>query len=295
MNGQVLCLWLTLFALLLESGMAQDEDVVTTEAPTLATERLPHDEPTSETPAETAVETDTESAPEHAVDEPLASVAPEPQATLEPSTETATESAAEPEPQSEPAAELESKSTMQPEPEPEVAVEALPEATAQTAAASAHDMDGDLAATAAATMAPNVDYQNDAAATPELPSQSHSSEAPTTQPKTSLEVIMNCYSCSSYPKGKCDQKPSGEMSCPASSKEGCYTLIKSDTKLIMRGCISELSEEGDRYCRKESRHCKLCYDKLCNKDAAPPASASAVQILSNSVWWILCVLWLMLL
>ncbi|XP_062123834.1 protein TsetseEP [Drosophila sulfurigaster albostrigata] len=231
-------------------------------------------EPTTEVkPAEElepAAEAEPEAQPEPALE---AEPAAEPEPLSEPTIQSGTEPAAEPE--TEPAAEQLPEPAAKPETKP--LAEPLPEPAAESEAKSATAPEAE------------TDYQNDAAA-----SQSHSSAEQTTmQPSPSLNT-MNCYSCSSYPRGKCDQKPSDTSPCQAISKEGCYTLIKSDTQLIMRGCISELSEEGNKYCRKEPKHCVLCYDKLCNKDVAPPATASAVRILNNSAVWILYVIKLIL-
>ncbi|KAM8716219.1 hypothetical protein ACLKA7_003151 [Drosophila subpalustris] len=140
----------------------------------------------------------------------------------------------------------------------------------------------------------DLDYQNDAQDTSEKTTQKSSSEAPMpTKPNTVVDSNsgVNCYSCSSYQKGNCDAKPIEKMPCSASSKNGCYTLIKRDTKLIMRGCISELTEEGDKYCRKEPKLCKMCYQKLCNKETAPPLNAgSASFFLVSLLIWIPCVI-----
>ncbi|XP_034098798.2 protein TsetseEP [Drosophila albomicans] len=333
MNGKQLCIWFALFALLLEGSGAQEQDEVTTQLPAVETELPPHEEPAvveivepatepvstaeaatvSESAAEPAVEPeavaakapeaepspelineDAEAEPTTEVKpaeelEPAAEAEPEPEAQPEPSVEA--EPAAEPEPLSEPAIQSETKPAAEPETQP--AAELLPEPAAEPETEPATEPLPEPAAEpeAKSETAPEAeaDYQNDAAA-----SQSHSSVEPTTkQPSPSLNT-MTCYSCSSYPRGRCDQKPSDSSPCQAITKEGCYTLIKSDTQLIMRGCISELSEEGNKYCRKEPKHCVLCYDKLCNKDVAPPATASAVRMLNNSAEWILYVLKLIL-
>ncbi|KAH8410448.1 hypothetical protein KR215_006796 [Drosophila sulfurigaster] len=333
MKGKQLFLWFALFALLLEGSGAQEQDEVTTQLPAVETELPPHEEPAVVEIVEPAAEpvstaTVSESAAEPAVEpETVTAKAPEAEPSPEPINEDAREPAAEAEPTTEvkPAEELEPAAEAEPEAQPEPAVEAEPAAETEPLSEPAIQSETEPAAEpetepaaellpepaaqpktkplpdplpepateseAKSATAPEAepDYQNDAAA-----SQSHSSVEPTTmQPSPSLNT-MNCYSCSSYPRGKCDQKPSDTSPCQAISKEGCYTLIKSDTQLIMRGCISELSEEGNKYCRKEPKHCVLCYDTLCNKDVAPPATASAVRILNNSAVWILYVIKLIL-
>lgn len=304
MNGKQLCLWFTLFVLLLHNSVGQDEEDEkdTTDMALDVDVTTAHVMPSETEPAvESAPKPAAEPAPEPAVApavEPAADPAPEsaseqaPESASKPPSEPAAESAPEPadEPADEPAP-VESLPPPAPEPEPETAAEAEAEPVAGPQPEhepSLKEME------ATPTIPEDADYQNDERSkdTPENPTQKPIPEAP--MPTKPIPVVetntgINCYSCSSYQKGKCDEKPTDKMPCRASSKNGCYTLIKRDTKLIMRGCISELSEEGDNYCRKEPKLCKMCYDKLCNKEQAPPVGAGSARILGSLLIWIPCI------
>ncbi|XP_034474002.1 proteoglycan 4 [Drosophila innubila] len=322
MYGKQLCLCLMLFVLLMHGSLGQDEEkeMDTTEVAVDVEMTTAHVMPsTSEALQQEAAETEAAAEPDPAAEpapEPEPEPAPdsEPNADVDPVAEPAAESAAEPAAESaaepaaesaaEPAAESAAESAVEPAAEPaaESAAEPVPAGEPEPAPGNEHepppaaepavkDME------AIPTMSADLDYQNDAVVTENLSgksTQKPSSEAtiPTKQnPVVESNSGLNCYSCSSYKKGKCDDKPTDKLPCPTSSKNGCYTLFKRDSKLIMRGCVSELSEEGDKYCRKEPKLCKMCYDRLCNKELAPqPGSGSARFMLTGNLIWISCMI-----
>ncbi|EDW11485.1 zinc finger protein jing homolog [Drosophila mojavensis] len=142
-------------------------------------------------------------------------------------------------------------------------------------------------------MSKEQDYQDEGAAlanppSPEQPLAPAPTE-PVKQVNIPLPVLPNsCYSCSSYRNGSCLEHPKEQLNCQLNGKRsGCYTLYKRDTQLIMRGCSADLAEEGDKYCRKETKLCQFCNSSLCNSDLAP--NAGAAELLASLTILSLCV------
>ncbi|XP_018783699.1 PREDICTED: enolase-phosphatase E1 isoform X2 [Bactrocera latifrons] len=106
-----------------------------------------------------------------------------------------------------------------------------------------------------------------------------------TLPPVNAGELLSCYSCSSTTDAKCAPGPGRAMNCqPIENKQnGCYTLYKADTNVTTRGCISELTKEGLKYCKVNSKQCILCYEKACNNLLAPSA---AIQINSQLSLWL---------
>ncbi|XP_039952945.1 enolase-phosphatase E1 isoform X1 [Bactrocera tryoni] len=106
-----------------------------------------------------------------------------------------------------------------------------------------------------------------------------------TSPPVNANQLLSCYSCSSTTDAKCAPGPGRAMNCqPIENKQnGCYTLYKADTNVTTRGCISELTNEGLKYCKSNSKQCILCYDKACNNLLAPSA---AIQSNSQLSLWL---------
>lgn len=104
-------------------------------------------------------------------------------------------------------------------------------------------------------------------------------------PPVNANQLLSCYSCSSTTDAKCAPGPGRAMNCqPIENKQnGCYTLYKADTNVTTRGCISELTNEGLKYCKANSKQCILCYEKACNNLLAPSA---AIQSNSQLSLWL---------
>ncbi|XP_054082317.1 myb-like protein X isoform X1 [Zeugodacus cucurbitae] len=103
-------------------------------------------------------------------------------------------------------------------------------------------------------------------------------------PPANTEQFLSCYSCSSTTDAKCAPGPGRAMNCQATGNKqnGCYTLYKADTNVTTRGCISELTNEGLKFCKSNSKQCILCYEKGCNKLLAPSAANQSNSQLS--IW-----------
>ncbi|XP_069963471.1 general transcriptional corepressor trfA isoform X2 [Bactrocera oleae] len=101
-------------------------------------------------------------------------------------------------------------------------------------------------------------------------------------PPVNADQLLSCYSCSSTTDTKCATGPGRAMNCqPIEHKQnGCYTLYKADTNVTTRGCISELTTEGLKYCKSNSKQCILCYEKACNNLLAPSAAIQSISQLS---------------
>ncbi|XP_017848318.1 translation initiation factor IF-2 [Drosophila busckii] len=97
-------------------------------------------------------------------------------------------------------------------------------------------------------------------------------EPTTASPAPVPSNFISCYSCSGYANSSCHDKPSEMIKCAKSlpMTDGCYTLIKRDTKLISRGCIIQLSQANEpNYCLKEPKLCLMCLESNCNTHRAP--------------------------
>uniref|UniRef100_W8B9Q5 DUF753 domain-containing protein n=1 Tax=Ceratitis capitata TaxID=7213 RepID=W8B9Q5_CERCA len=93
---------------------------------------------------------------------------------------------------------------------------------------------------------------------------------------------LSCFSCTSSEDTKCAKGPGRAINCPAmeNKQNGCYTLYKADTNITTRGCISELTTEGLKYCKSNTKKCFLCYDKGCNNLLAPSTASRNIGAFS---------------
>ncbi|XP_053959117.1 uncharacterized protein LOC128863794 isoform X1 [Anastrepha ludens] len=94
--------------------------------------------------------------------------------------------------------------------------------------------------------------------------------------------FLTCYSCTSTTDRLCVAGPVTAVNCQAMENKinGCYTLYKADTNITTRGCISELTDEGLKYCELNPKQCILCYEKGCNNLLAPSDAARSNSQLS---------------
>ncbi|XP_022214679.2 gibberellin-regulated protein 14 [Drosophila obscura] len=140
------------------------------------------------------------------------------------------------------------------------------------------------------------DYPNDA------PSEQDSTEPPpaTTQPTpattkpppppppTSVLPVplfpsISCFSCNN-----CKEKPKNKIKCASAvgKRNGCLTLVKSKEKLVLRGCISELAETSNNYCKANAKDCQMCYENDCNaKEVTLSNAAAAAPLLGSALIW----------
>ncbi|XP_067624602.1 retinitis pigmentosa 1-like 1 protein [Eurosta solidaginis] len=103
-----------------------------------------------------------------------------------------------------------------------------------------------------------------------------------TMANTSLQQILTCYSCASTTDTECSMGPGKPINCPAmvDKPNGCYTLYKADTNITTRGCISELTDAGLRYCQIKVKQCILCHEKNCNNLLAPSVATQGSPLAS---------------
>ncbi|XP_041675706.1 LOW QUALITY PROTEIN: uncharacterized protein LOC121530546 [Drosophila eugracilis] len=82
---------------------------------------------------------------------------------------------------------------------------------------------------------------------------------------------LNCKFC--FPNEGKTRKNKGKKMCPIKLGElnGCISIYYSYSSsaggpdgYMVRSCISDLDEDGQEYCRKNSNLCEKCYDKDCN-------------------------------
>ncbi|XP_036328442.1 microtubule-associated protein futsch [Rhagoletis pomonella] len=106
--------------------------------------------------------------------------------------------------------------------------------------------------------------------------------APTPAAALGADQFLTCYSCSSTTDTGCAAGPGNAVNCKAmeDKQNGCYTLYKADTNVTTRGCISELTEDGIKYCMSNSKKCILCYEKGCNNLLAPSSAIRSNAMLS---------------
>ncbi|BFF95904.1 cell surface glycoprotein 1 [Drosophila madeirensis] len=139
--------------------------------------------------------------------------------------------------------------------------------------------------------APAEDYQDDAPhedATEAPPAISQPTPAatqpptPPTPPTVPQYPTISCFSC-----GNCKEKPTNKTKCTstAGKRNGCVTLVKSEEKLVLRGCISELAESGNNYCKSNAKGCEMCYENDCNAKAVTLSNAAAAPLLGSALIW----------
>ncbi|XP_034124994.1 predicted GPI-anchored protein 58 [Drosophila guanche] len=151
------------------------------------------------------------------------------------------------------------------------------------------DKDKPPAETESIPDAPAEDYQDDAPHedTTAAPPAGTQPPTPPTPPTVPQFPTISCYSC-----GNCKEKPTNKTKCTstAGKRNGCVTLVKSEEKLVLRGCISELAESGNNYCISNAKGCEMCYENDCNAKAVTLSNAAAAPLLGSWLFIISCLL-----
>uniref|UniRef100_A0A1A9VDT3 DUF753 domain-containing protein n=1 Tax=Glossina austeni TaxID=7395 RepID=A0A1A9VDT3_GLOAU len=80
-----------------------------------------------------------------------------------------------------------------------------------------------------------------------------------------------CLTCTSKEDSSCGKKATEQVTCKKtnnnnnkSEHSGCYSMFDEKGNTTMRGCVSDLTEEGVKYCLNSKKFCELCYSNICN-------------------------------
>uniref|UniRef100_A0A1A9WZI4 DUF753 domain-containing protein n=1 Tax=Glossina brevipalpis TaxID=37001 RepID=A0A1A9WZI4_9MUSC len=81
----------------------------------------------------------------------------------------------------------------------------------------------------------------------------------------------SCLTCNSKEDSNCGKEATEQTICKKSTENnnkdehsGCYSMFDEKSNITMRGCVTDLTEEGFKYCLKREQFCALCYTNICN-------------------------------
>lgn len=77
---------------------------------------------------------------------------------------------------------------------------------------------------------------------------------------------LHCYECDSASNASCVETVTNDMlkSCTLEVHTGCYHYKDSESNVVRRGCLADLSDDHRELCETDSDQCKKCLRSGCN-------------------------------
>ncbi|KAL9929490.1 uncharacterized protein ACN427_011790 isoform 1-T1 [Glossina fuscipes fuscipes] len=232
-----------------------------------------------EAEAETEVEAEQEALPEA---EAEAELEVEPEAASEAEPEVEAEAEPKVGPEAEPTMEAEKESEPGAESaEPEKGVEEkLPEDESNIDGSNVKEQETNSNTNNAEEGVPTgaeTQQPNPAETEEKLQNDAPAGEVEINQEKPHLVETINkikpdlCFTCNSKEDSACEKRATEQVTCKKTNNNnsqnehsGCYSMFDEKGNTTMRGCVSDLTEQGFKYCLKSKKFCELCYSNICN-------------------------------